>query len=153
MVLTLYFLSALTEGDDASTANWNNCGPDAADISQEYMTPQQVELLKQAFTNCQNASELVKSAKTEDKVPTPPNYVFQLLATNSDAIYFTWPPSQPTGDSHDLAANGPTSEGEERYSPVEYAALAKSVALPQTVPDAGEASTNCTKRYQSKHPV
>jgi len=146
---------SFAEGANASTANWNNCGPDAADISQEYMTPQQVEMLKQAFTNCQNASEAVKSqsVKPEDKTSVPPNYVFQLLATNSDAIYFTWPPSQPTGDSQDLAANGPSPEGEERYSPVEYAALAKSVALPQTVPDAGEASTNCTKRYQSKHPV
>lgn len=123
------------------------------DISKDYMTPNQVEMLSRAFTTCQNASEAVKNVKAEERTPLPPNYVFQLLATNGDAIYFTWPPAQPTGDNLDLAANGPAPEGGERYSPVEYAALAKSVALPQTVPDAGEASTNCTKRYQSKHPV
>lgn len=118
------------------------------------MTPSQVEMLTKAFTTCQNASDLVKNTRPEEKAAMPPNYVFQLLSTNSDAIYFTWPPSRPTGDNMDLAANGPIpQEGDERYSPVEYAALAKSVALPQTVPDAGEASTNCTKRYQSKHPV
>ena len=141
------------EGDNTLSANWNNCGPDAADVSRDYMTPTQVEMLTRAFTACQNASETVKNSRGEEKTPLPPNYVFQLLATHGDAIYFTWPPAQPTGDNSDLAANGPVSESGERYSPVEYAALAKSVALPQTVPDAGEASTNCTKRYQSKHPV
>jgi hypothetical protein len=145
-----------TEGADVASADWNNCGPDSTDLSRDYMTSAQINMLNKAFTSCQNASNQtnIKAHLVDgSKAAFPPNYVFQLLASANDSIYFTWPPARPTGDDTDFAANGPAPDGEERYSPVEYAALAKSVALPQSVPDAGEASTNCTKRYQSKHPV
>lgn len=127
-------------------------------MSGDLFNSDQIDMLTKAFTSCQAESEDVK-AKIADQTfklktdPFPPPYVFQLLATGTDNIIFTWPPARGTGDDADTAANGPTPENGERYQPVECAALARSVALPTGGADAGEASTNCTKRYQSKHPV
>lgn len=102
-----------------------------------------------------NGNGNAKSSSSRVKLGTnkPPAYVFQILGSKDSKIHFTWPPPVPTGEHEDTLLHGDPADGEERYSPAEYAGLAKGVLLKPREKASDDAQTNCTKRFQSKHPM
>lgn len=145
------------DNDEAHINDWTNwCGPRVTQPADEYLSESTRELLSSAFQLCQDESEEMEAKiariETNGELPGTPSYVFQILDSRSTQILFTWPPSKPTGKGYDtLLYGGEPGSDEKRYSPEEYAALAKSViSKPRAnVP----AETNCTKRFQSTHPM
>lgn len=165
-VLTFYHLvrdlDEVADNDEANLSTWTNwCGP-RGDIRREYLTPEQLQEMHAAFKSCQDESESlaekVAKRKAEEggeapKQPIPPSYVFQILSSMDGSIVFTWPPPMPTGEEKDIDIHGPSIDNEQRYVPAEYAMLAKGVLARPRDKQSEEARTNCTKRYQSKHPI
>lgn len=155
-------LDEVADNDDYNLSTWTNwCGP-RGDVQTDYLTPEQLEKMEQAFKTCQDESESlaekVAKRKAEEggespKQPIPPSYVFQILSSKDGSILFTWPPPMPTGDDKDIDIHGPSIDNEQRYVPAEYAMLAKGVLARPRDKQSEEARTNCTKRYQSKHPM
>ena len=167
-VLTFFHVTKddnpLEDNDENIISNWTNwCGPRVVDVGSDYLTSHQAYLISEALYFCQSTSDQVKRKSRSDKEISPgndekpsvasPKYVFQILGSYNDEIHFTWPPPVPTGDSKDLALHGPAFLDEERYSAAEYASLARSVISKPRDKSGDEAQTNCTKRYQSKHPM
>ena len=150
-------VNAQADNDEKHLNDWTNwCGPRVGSPSLEYLSPSQRNQLASAFQSCQDASEEVDAKIARKEQGSNSNesssYVFQILGSNSGEVIFTWPPTSPTGNGKDLALYGPqSSDGEERYSAAEYAALARGVALKPRTHVAAE--TNCTKRFQSQHPM
>ena len=154
-------VNAQADNDEHHLNNWTNwCGPRVSSPSLEYLSSNQRSQLASAFQSCQDASEEVDAKIARQKQSSNSNsnssesssYVFQILGSNSGEVIFTWPPTRPTGNGKDLALYGlQSSDGEERYSAAEYGALARGVALKPRTHVAAE--TNCTKRFQSQHPM
>ena len=162
-VLTFFHVTRdvdpVADNDDVNLSDWSNwCGPRLDELGKHYFTAAQIFMLGEALKYCQNMSdELVEKSNlpnTSSK-STSPAYVFQILGTKSDAIHISWPPPNPTGEKEDLTMHGPAPEGQsERYSVSEYATLARGViSKPREKRTSGDAQTNCTKRFQSKHPM
>ena len=146
------------DNDEANLNDWTNwCGPRVSNPSSEYLFGSNREMLTSAFALCQDQSEETeaKIARIQQNGESPGSaaYVFQLLDSRTTEILFTWPPTKPTGKGYDSLLYGGGEQGseQERYSAEEYATLAKSVIeKPRAnVP----AETNCTKRFQSTHPM
>lgn len=150
------------DSDDTKYSDWTNwCGPRVTDISNEYFTPAQQELLNSAFVACQAEAEPIKDEQSGDVSVTDGTtlgggqlaYVFQLLNSSTGDILYTWPPTTPTGVEKDLTLHGPVEEGQERYIPADYANLARAVLDKRREKTVNEAKTSCTKRFQSRHPM
>ena len=142
------------DNDDSNPNDWTNwCGPRISNLRQDYFMSYNQQMLEQAFDVCQNESEEIeaKVARIEQGTETAgaPTYVFQILDSSSGEIYYTWPPTKPTGYKIDKVLYGQNQE--DRYSPNEYALLAKGVIQKPRSNVAAE--TNCTKRFQSQHPM
>lgn len=79
--------------------------------------------------------------------------MFQILESGNTNVLFTWPPTKPTGKGLDAALYGSAEQDAEqqRYAPESYAGLALSVVQKPRANVIAE--TNCTKRFQSTHPM
>jgi hypothetical protein len=136
----------IKDNDETVKSTWSNwCGPsEQLDPAQSYLDPAQRAALYSALSSITGGKP---PPLLQDGHLSPPEKVFQILSAIDGNVLLTFPDPQV----RIMSSNG-SERMQTWYIADEFAELAREVCKSPKEKNVG-ATTSCTTRFKSKHPL